>query len=513
MRRPGRRLMASIRDEQSAVDREERARHRGHQAHQRPGWHRVRQAFGESLVRNSAFLTTNVGVGLLAGVGTLTLLTRLYSVRAVGLSAAAIAATSLVTSVSQLGLNYSLLRFLPESTRRSDLINSVLTVTVIVAMVGGGIFLALPSAAKLYALGGVVFAIVFVLSTGLAAVKAQLLNVFVADRAAGSLLRANMVSSLIGVAAPAAFLFLGMAGAYVARGVVPAVVDTGILAVMLMRRGQRFRPMVSAEATRGLRRFSLGSYIGDLIGSLPLMLLPLIILSRFGATENAYWYTAMAGATLLRSLPGSVSQALLAEAVHRPDARRALVRKAALLITAVMIPAVVISYVAAPLGLALLGHHYVTGSLVTLRLLIVAAGLSCVNYLAGTILYLAKWTFAIAVINAINTVIVLGLAVFWAHSASGVAWAWMIGEVAYVVLFCSCVVLALSRVHWRWELLGADGDAQLRLPPGPYGSAEAQLAGLEVLMSMATSTTGGPSYGHERGSLQANVHRRRRRRR
>jgi O-antigen/teichoic acid export membrane protein len=489
--------MASIPEEQAALRGQERARHGG------PAWRHLRQVFAESLVRNAAFLTTNVGVGLVVGVGTLTLLTRLYSVRAVGLSAAAIAATSLVTSVSQLGLNYSLLRFLPESKRRSDLINSVLTVTMVVAMVGAGIFLALPSAAKLYALGGAVFAGLFVISTGLAGAKAQLQNVFIADRAAGALLRANMIAGLIGVAGPAVFLFLGAMGAYIARGVVPATVDTGILVVMLMRRGQRFRPMVSAEATRGIRKFSGGSYIADVIGSLPLMLLPLIILSRFGATENAYWYTAMAGATLLRSLPGSVSQALLAEAVHRPEARRALVRKAALLITAVMIPAVVIAYVLAPLGLALLGHHYETGSLVTLRLLILAAGLSCVNYLAGTILYLAKWTFAIAAINVINTIIVLGLAVSWADGASGVAWAWMIGEIAYVAMFCSCTVLALQKVHWRWDKLGADGSGPRQFPVYPYGSPEAQLAGLEMLMSLATQTRRPPATGRGKASAPA----------
>jgi O-antigen/teichoic acid export membrane protein len=265
--------------------------------------------------------------------------------------------------------------------------------------------------------------------------------------------------------------------------------------------------MVSAEATRGIRRFTVGTYIADLIGSLPLMLLPLIILARFGAAQNAYWYTAMAGATLLRSLPGSVSQALLAEAVHRPEARRALVRKAALLITAIMIPAVVVAYVAAPLGLALLGHHYETGSLVTLRLLIVAAGLSCVNYLAGTILYLAKWTFAIAAINVVNTIIVLGLAVSWAHGASGVAWAWMIGEIAYVLMFCGCTAMALHKVHWRWELLGADGKGPQQLAVHPYGSPEAQLAGLEMLMSLATQTRprrpAGPGKGSRPDQLSA----------
>jgi O-antigen/teichoic acid export membrane protein len=427
---------------------------------------RVRQLVGDSLVRNSGFLAANIGLGAVSGFGALSLLGRLYSVQAVGLSAAALSATSLITAISSLGMNYSLVRFLPMSTHRTALINSVLTAAVLVALAGGSVFLVLPAAARLYALGGAAFAVVFLLSSGVAAVQGQLQNVFVADRSAKEIARANVFISLVKLAAPAALVFLGVFGAYVAQ-CLPVAVAAIILAMVLARRGHQFRPALSATATRDLRRFSAGTYIASLIGTAPSMLLPLVILSRFGPNQNAYWYAAISGATLLFQLPGSVGTALLAEASHRPAERRALMRRSAVLISCIMLPVLSGAYLAAPLGLVLLGHDYTTNSIAPLRWLIVAGAMSSVNYLTGTVLYLAKKSLVIAIINTIDAVIVIGLAATWAHNARDVALCWVVGEVANVVLFAFFAGRALRQVHGRWDALGSDEALSRRRRPCP----------------------------------------------
>jgi O-antigen/teichoic acid export membrane protein len=431
-----------------------------------------------------------VAIGTVTGLGTLTLLTHLYSVRAIGLSAAALSATGLITTISQLGLNYSLVRFLPTSPRRADVINTVLTASTLVALVAGAVFLVLPPADKLYALGGLAFAGAFLVATGLSAMNGQIGNVFVADRAVGATVGPNLISSAARLAAPAALVFLGISGAYVAQGIVPVLVDTVILCILLAGRGHRFRPMLSASATRDLRRFSAGTYLAGLIGGAPVIVLPLIILARFGASQNAYWYTAIAGASVLFAVPGSVSQALLAEAAHQPAERRALVRKATIMIVAVMAPVLAVAYLAAPYGLELLGHRYAADGVATLRLLIIAAAMSSVNYITGTILYLAKKTFLIAAVNTVDAIIVLGLAVSWAHGAHGVAIAWVIGEVANIVLFGLFAAIAVYQVHGHWEVLG--GDQGSASPGFARATAESQRAGLDMLIRMSTLT--GPVY-------------------
>lgn len=409
----------------------------------------------ESLFRNSAFLVTSIAVAAVGGFGALSLLTRLYSVQAVGLAAAAMSAVGLISSTVQFGLNYSLPRFLPTSANRAALINTVLTVTMLAACAGAALFLVLPVSSKLYALGGIFFIPLFIIVTALMAGSAQLQNVLIADRASDKIVGFTVVGSLAKLAAPAIFLFLGIAGAFVAQSAA-GLVAVAVLAVVIVRRGHRFRPALDLSATRDLIRFSAGAYLGAQIGSLPFLVLPLIILSRFGANQNAYWYTAMAIASLIYQLPGSVAKALLPETAHRPAERKMLVRRSAVIIASVMVPVLLIAYFAAPLALIILGHRYDVGCLAPLRWLIIGGVMSSINYITGTILYIGKKSFTVTIINAIDAVIVIGLAAVWAHNSTEIAIYWVVGEVFNVLLFAGCAAYALHQVHGRWEALGGD---------------------------------------------------------
>jgi O-antigen/teichoic acid export membrane protein len=415
----------------------------------------LRLLVSESLFRNSASLVMSIAVTAVCGFGALILLTRLYSVQAVGLSAAAVSACGLVSTTVQFGLNYSLPRFLPSSTNRTALINTVLTVTLLAAFLGAAIFVVLPAASKLYALGGVLFVTVFIVSTTLSAGGNQLENVLIADRLSSKIVSITAISNLAKIAAPVVFLFLGFAGAFAAQSTV-GIVAFIVAAVILARRGHQFRPALSLAATRKMIRFSVGAYIGGQIGSLPSLLLPLIILSRFGPSQNAYWYTAMAIASMLYQLPGSVAKALLPETSHRPAERKMLIRRSAIVIGCVMTPILVIAYFAAPIVLAVLGHRYSVEALTALHLLIIAGVMSSINFVSGTVLYIAKKTFVITIINTLDAVIVIGLTLGWAQNTTDVAFYWVIGEVFNVVLFIIFAMRALRQVHGRWEALGGD---------------------------------------------------------
>ena len=434
-----------------------RLRHNGRHQRRPPGplLASLRLLVNESLFRNSASLVMSIAVTAVCGFGALILLTRLYSVQAVGLSAAAVSACGLVSTTVQFGLNYSLPRFLPSSTNRAALINTVLTVTLLAAFLGAAIFVVLPAASKLYALGGVLFVTVFIVSTTLSAGGNQLENVLIADRLSSKIVSITAISNVAKIAAPVVFLFLGLAGAFAAQSTV-GIVAFIVAAVILVRRGHQFRPALSLTATRKLIRFSAGAYIGGQIGSLPSLLLPLIILSRFGPSQSAYWYTAMAIASMLYQLPGSVAKALLPETSHRPAERKMLIRRSAIVIGCVMTPVLVIAYFAAPIVLAILGHRYSLEALAALHLLIISGVMSSINFVSGTVLYIAKKTFVITIINAVDAVIVIGLTLAWAQNTTDVAVYWVIGEVFNVVLFIIFAVRALRQVHGRWEALGGD---------------------------------------------------------
>jgi O-antigen/teichoic acid export membrane protein len=426
-----------------------------HRKRRRSAYERICTAWDESLFRNSVFLTASTILTAVCGFGATSLLTRLYPVQAVGLSAAAASAGALIEFLAQFGANYSLPRFLPGSTRRAALINTMLTLTMAAALLGVGIFFALPIADRMYAAGGWLFVIAFVLATVFDAGETNLAVVLLADRSADRIARASIVMSLVNLAAPAAFRSLGMVGAYISR-VIAGTAGFFVFVVMLARRGHKFRPMLSVTATRGLRRFSAGTYLGNIFNGLPQLVLPVIILARFGSSATAYWYTAMVIASALTSVPGSVSRVLLPEASSRPAEGRALVRRSALLMIGISIPMLGVAYLVAPVILAAFGHGYVVHSLVPLRLLIIAGLASGVNYTAGSVLVIAKKARIIAIVNAAAAAVVLGTALLWARDLGEVAICWSLGVATYTVLFGIFAVGAIREVRGRWQDLGAD---------------------------------------------------------
>lgn len=426
-----------------------------HRRSRPPRLPRVREFTRESLFKNSAALLINLVMGACCGYGALILLTRLYSVQAVGLSATALAASALVVSSMAFGVNYSLPRFLPNSAHRVALINTALTAITLCTMLAAIVFLALPVADKLFALGGWIFAVVFVAGTGFQAAESVLGIVLIADRSSGKVARANILPNAVKLGAPAAFVAIGSLGAYLAR-IINDVVATVILARTVGRRGHRFRPALSVTATRELSRFSLGMYVATLVGGLPQMLLPIIVLARFGARQAAYWSIAITIAYLVYQLDGTVAQALIPEVASRPSERRHLLLRAAVMIVAVMLPALILAYVLAPFGLKLFGPIYVAGSLVPLHILIIAGFITILNYVTGSILVLAKKTSAITIVNIFNAIIVLGLTAVWATGSRDVAIAWAVGDVENTLLLGFFAVMALRAVRGRWELLGDD---------------------------------------------------------
>jgi O-antigen/teichoic acid export membrane protein len=445
---------------------------------------RMGQIAGETLVRNAASLIFNLLLGAACGYGGLGLMARLYSVRAVGLSATAASLGALVVSMTQLGANYSLPRYLPVSRRPAEVINTALTASIAAALLGAAIVLLLPVSSKFAALGPL-FAGAFIIATLVQCAEALMGTVLIAERSATTLAKANIGPNLVKLAGPAIFAFAGSFGAYVSR-FASDVVAFLTLGVIMRRRGHHFRPMIDRVSVRELRRFSFGMYVAGIIGGLPLMALPVIVLTRFGSSGAAYWSVGITMAMLLYQLPTMVGQALLPEVVHRRTERQYLLRRSAALTGAIVAPVLVVAYFAAPFGLAILGPRYVAGSLPTLRWLIISGFVTILNYPAGIVLALAKRTLAISIVNVINAAIVLGLALSWARDPEGVAISWLIGDVANTALFCGLAIMVLRRVGGNWAAVGGDAvqPADVLLSGATF---ESQAIGLQVLFELARS--------------------------
>jgi O-antigen/teichoic acid export membrane protein len=453
-----------------------------------PGF--VRRLFAESLFRNASFLIINLGVGAVSGYGGQALLTHVFSTADVGLSGAAVSAAALIETITLLGVSFSLPRYLPTAKNRRAMINTLFTSVISLTLVAAVIFLALPDSRKyIEGLGGTLFIVAFTVALCVQVGTTLVSTVLIADRASDKTATLGMIPAAIRVVAPLALSFLGSLGSFVAR-VIPDSFAFVLFAGSLVRGGHRFRPEFDMEVVRELGSFSVGMYIANIVGGLPQMLLPVIAISRVGNTQSAYWLTATSIASILYLLPSSVTSALLPEAAIRPNERGHLLRRSMLMIVGLVTPALIIAYLGAPLALAPFGHGIPQGSLPVLRILILSGSITMLNAVSGAVMFVAKKSTQITIVNTVNAVIVLGLALVWATSAKDISIAWLIGDIANTVLFAGFAVLAVMEVGGRLSELGGD----VVLTPEEVATTGPQAA-LDLLFTMAEQQGGAGMYG------------------
>jgi O-antigen/teichoic acid export membrane protein len=444
----------------------------------------ARKFLGESLFRNSAALVIDLGIGAVCGYGALTILTHVFSKNDIGLSATAVAACSMICFITEFGIGYSVPRFLATAKNREAMINTVFTAVLTATFIGAVIFLTLPYARKLYPLGGVAFAIAFVATACFQASQAVLSTVLVADRAADKMVFFGTIPAFSRLAAPAALSFLGALGSFVSR-VVPDFVGCVVFGTLVRRRGHRFRLKIDIPETRDLVKFSAGMYVANLVGGIPQLILPLLVLSRVGASQAAFWSIAMAIGALLYQLTGAVNSALLPEVSFRPMERRALLRRATFMSTALMVPALVVAFFIAPFILRIFGESYVSGALVPLRWLIATGFITIVNYIGSSILFIAKKSTMITIGSLVEAITVLVLVMVWATNVTQIAIAWTIANAAYTVLYCLFAFLALREVGGRWEDLGGVQPVLTDTSAPADPTATSQLRALNMLATLA----------------------------
>ena len=103
----------------------------------------LKRLYGVSLYRNAIYLMLNSAALAVLGFVFWILAARFYSTEEVGLAAAIIAAATFLALLSTLGLDYGLIRFMPNSGKKfNSLVNSCFTVSGLAAIVFSLIFLA-----------------------------------------------------------------------------------------------------------------------------------------------------------------------------------------------------------------------------------------------------------------------------------------------------------------------------------------------------------------------------------
>jgi len=337
---------------------------------------------------------------------------RLDGPRAVGSAFAEVAALILLSTLAQLNLSQVFIRFLPGAGRltRPFIVRGYLVVTALALVVG--------SAFVLSGLGtSVVRAslpdrVLFVVSVALFAIFALQDSVLIGLRIAHWVPVENISFAAAKLALLPLLVFLGARTGIVVAWVLPIAAAVAIVNTLLFRGAVgRTRRLIGGylPVRRRLASFVAAEYSADLCITATVQLMPLLVLWRLGAVDEAYftlpWLIRMGILVLFWNVNSSFVVEVLTPGAYTPH----VLRRGLQLWGAIVAGAVLVCCLGAPLLLGLEGSEYAEHSATLLRLIGLSVPFTAVTVLYGVFAWLERRLWRLVAIQAATGLLMAAL--------------------------------------------------------------------------------------------------------
>ena len=357
---------------------------------------------------------------------------RFYTPEQVGLATSLISVISLISTFSLLGLNNGIIRYLPSSDNKSLKINTSFTIVAVTSLLLALIYLIFInvfSPKLVFIRDQIPFSLLFIAFVVFLALNTISENVFIAYRSSIYIVIKNIIYSIAKLILPILFVSLGAFGIFASVGF--SIIFAFILSFifLVIKFGYDFKPVINTKIVKHMFRFSLGNYIAGFIGSLPTMVLPIIILNKLGAQFSAYFYMDMMIANFLYMIPMAVSQSLFAEGSFDEARITIQLKKAVEIISLILLPAVIVCLLFGKYILLSFGQEYANEGFGLLQILTISTIFVSINYIFNSILYIKHKLKLTILINFINmTTILLLSSTLTNGNLSSIGFAWIIGQ-------------------------------------------------------------------------------------
>lgn len=355
----------------------------------------------------------------------------------VGLAAALVSAVLLLQSLSKLGCDIGLARFLHNAENRQYMINtcltlvgllSVLLATICILGFGGW------SSALSLVRENTNYTLLFILFTGAVSLFGQLQQgVFVAFRSTKFSLAMQTVAGLR-LLLPAFLISYGAFGIFSSWGI--AICIACIMGILLIRRlqpGYRPIPGIKKKIVTEMMGFSLGNYVAESFRELPGLLLPLLIVDILAPDMGYYFYIAWTIANSIFMIVYSTNFSLLAEVSYQREKLRSDVLRSLKFIFLLLIPVIIFIFVFGDMLLSIFGEACSEEAFTLLRILALSAIPLVFNALYITIKrirkdikpviyihsFIALFTIGIGCV-LMNEMELVGIGIAWISSQSAV---------------------------------------------------------------------------------------------
>jgi O-antigen/teichoic acid export membrane protein len=334
---------------------------------------------------------------------------RIGTPRVVGHAAAAIAALTLLATISQLNLTNVFVRLLPSAGRLGRrLIARGYLAVVTLSLVVGAVYV-FSGLGDGVVRGGIATQLAFVAAVPVLAVFALQDSVLTALRRAPWVAAENISFATGKLALLPALLLLPIGGGIVISWVVPAAVAVIVVSALLFRRV--LRGLEQTEGTlpprRRLLSFVAGEYVTAVWATAATQLMPLIVVWRLGPSQVAYftlpWLISM-GITLLL---WNVASAFVVELAGAHERSSELLQRTLLLWAGVVTAALVVCVFAAGPLLSLSGASYAAHGTELLRLIGCSAPFTALVALYCMLMWVDQRVWLLAAFQATSGIALL----------------------------------------------------------------------------------------------------------
>lgn len=398
----------------------------------------------DSLFRNSVYLMLSTGVMSAFGFIFWIITTRFYSSEEIGFATALISATVLISTLSILGFNSSLVRYLAQSKKPNQMMNTAMTVVAISTAAASAIYLLgidyFSPAFRVLA-ENPLYAALFILFMIAVSLNTLTDSVFVAYRMSKYNFIVYTFFGLTKIALPLFFLGLGTYGIFFSY--TGAVIVALILSVYYMIRHFKYRPAVSIDrdSARQMLRFSLSNYTAGFVSGLPGLVAPILIVNELGGQDSAYFYMASTIAALIYIIPQAITQSLFAEGAYQEDDFAYFVKRSVKFIVLFLLPAIAAVFIFGRFILLVFGEEYSANSYELLQIMSISSIFLAVDLIGSTVMKIKHRMKEYITITFLYLVFTIGFfyILMPQYGTLGIAWALLAGQafmgLCFVIFF------------------------------------------------------------------------------
>lgn len=397
-----------------------------------------------SLYNNAFYLMLNSAAASFLGFVFWSVTTRYFTPVQVGIGTALLSAANLLVFIGNLGLETSLVRFIPESGENTNnFINSTLTTAVVVTTAGLCIYLfgiKVWTPALSFIRNGIVLISIFIFTSIMIGLSGLLDQCLVAGRAARFVFYKNLAAGLMKIPLPLFMVPLGSMAVFVASGL--SVTSGVFLAffVFLPRIYPCYRPIPTWDRSllEPVIRFSLGNYLSNFFVYGINLLFPLLIIQRLGPEYSAYFYIAWMLNSVVAVVAGGMSNSLFAEGANEPEKFSANLRRSLKITMLLLIPVIMGCYLVGPLLLKLFGADYHNNAKILLRYLAVSNFPGAIGYFFITANQIHKKIHLILIQAGMSFILILGFGYYFMglYGLAGAGMAFLLAQliIAFLVI-------------------------------------------------------------------------------